>query len=325
MDSTFYLEQGKTLLEKKEAKSMKKALEYLKKANELTPSGDIIKPKVLYFLALANYLSGNFIFSYKIAHKARRSIDISISNSLFKMDNMRNLLGEEDIDNLVSHIKDQFSEFLTFIDIISDDFNENELDFSSINSIYPSIEVENNYSPTFKVDEIKNELLFATFAGMTRNQDTLIYFDKVEGDVLSYVQGYFSSLIGDQSKLNRELAEKIINGEPQDFINESRYIVIDRINLKEFLKEFQIQSENTEPFYSFVHFFEKVILKEFDSYDDITVNDLTFSDVIQKKFHENFSIKYQMQKNELKESYNTIFKNTCNELSLNWILNTIFK
>ena len=266
MDFSFHLQQGQQLLEKQDASSIKKALQHFKKANEMTEDEHIGKPKVLYHLALGNYLIGNIEQSYKIAHKAKRSIDIAISNSMFSMDNMRQMLGEGDIDALIIHIDDKFPQVVLFTDIDDDDFDENELDFGLVNQLYETTEKE-EVKPQFSIDSLNEEVLMATFFGLSRTNDELVYFDKLKGDVLSYVQGYFSSHIGDQSIANRRLANRITNSEPTDFVDEDRYVLIDRLKLSEFLEEYKKHTKGKEPFNSFVEYFSVEVLKDF-TYDD---------------------------------------------------------
>lgn len=280
MDFSFHLQQGQQLLEKQDATSIKKALQHFKKANEMTEDEHIGKPKVLYHLALGNYLIGNIEQSYKIAHKAKRSIDIAISNSMFSMDNMRQMLGEGDIDALINHIDDKFPQVVLFTDTDDDDFDENELDFGLVNQLYETIEKE-EVKPQFSIDSLNEEVLMATFFGLSRTNDELVYFDKLKGDVLSYVQGYFSSHIGDQSIANRRLANRITNSEPTDFVDEDRYILIDRLKLSEFLNEYKNQTKGKEPFSSFVEYFSVEVLKDFTYDDDLTIDDLANSNHIQ--------------------------------------------
>lgn len=166
---------------------------------------------------------------------------------------------------------------------------------------------------------ITEEVLMATFSGMGRTNDELVYFDKQNYDVLSYVSGYFSSLLGDQSQANRTLANRITSGAPTDFVDENRHILIDRLLLSNFLSEYRIQSNNREPFSSFPKLFEEEVLKDFSYDNDITINDLTFSNHIQKKFHKVFSEHYQTRVNELRDNYTTIFENTCNSIANKWI------
>ncbi|WP_166386814.1 hypothetical protein [Polaribacter sp. 11A2H] len=324
MDFNFYTQQGHKLLAKKEAPSIKKALEYFKMANEITENNDISKPQALYNLALGNYLAGNTVMAYRLANKAKRSLEPAVSNSMFKMDNMRKMLGEDNINGLINYIETNFSEFILFTDSNNDDFDENELDLSNVDSIYPSPAVITDYSPKFTLNKITDEMLGATFAGLSRNQDSLIYFDKVKGDILTYVEGYFSSLLGNQTNSNTKLVSRISSNDPTDFVDEDRYLLIDRIFLKDFLEEYQIQSEEEEPFYSFLDLFKKEILEEYSHYKDITIDNILFSYHIQQKFHELFSKHHNSKENELKETYSILFDNTCNEMSLKWIKKHVF-
>ena len=318
MDFSFHLQQGQQLLEKQDATSIKKALQHFKKANEMTEDEHIGKPKVLYHLALGNYLIGNIEQSYKIAHKAKRSIDIAISNSMFSMDNMRQMLGAGDIDALINHIDDKFPQVVLFTDTDDDDFDENELDFALVNQLYETTEKE-EVKPQFSIDSLNEEVLMATFFGLSRTNDELVYFDKLKGDVLSYVEGYFSSHIGDQSVANRRLANRITNSEPTDFVDEDRYVLIDRLKLSEFLEEYKEQTKGKEPFSSFVEYFSVEVLKDFTYDDDLTIDDLANSNHIQEKFHELFGQKYQSRVSELRDDYTSIFQNTTKALAINWI------
>lgn len=124
------------------------------------------------------------------------------------------------------------------------------MDFALVNQLYETAD-KDEVKPQFTDDSLTDELLKATFFGLSRTNDELVYFDKLKGDVLSHVQGYFSSHIGDQSFANRQLADKITNGEPVDFVDEDRYILIDRLKLSEFLNEYRIQTKGREPFVSF--------------------------------------------------------------------------
>ncbi len=322
MDFSFHLQQGQQLLKKQDATSIKKALEHFKKANEMTEDEHVGKPKILYHLALGNYLIGNIEKSYKIAHKAKRSIDIAINNSMFSMDNMRQMLGEGDIDALINHIDDKFPQAVLFTDTDDDDFDENELDFALLNQLYETIEKE-EVKPQFSIDSLNEEVLMATFFGLSRTNDELVYFDKLKGDVLSYVQGYFSSHIGDQSIANRRLVNKITNSEPTDFVDEDRFVLIDRLKLSEFLEEYKKQTKGKEPFYSFVEYFSVEVLKDLTYDNDLTIDDLANSNHLQNKFHELFGQKYQSRVSELREDYTRIFQNTTKALAVNWIKQNI--
>lgn len=322
MDNIFHLQQGQQLLEKQDTSAIKRALEHFKKANEMTEDKDIGKPKILYHLAIGNYFIGQIEQSYKIAHKAKRSIGGVIENSKFSMTNMRQVLGEEDIDALIRQILEKFPQVTSDINIYDDDFDENKLDFSLLSQLYQTADKE-DIKPQFSIENLSDEVLIATFFGLSRTNDELIYFDKLKGDVLSHVQGYFSSHIGDQSTANRLLANRITNIEPIDFVDEERYILIDRLKLTEFLKEFKKQTEGKEPFLSFVDYFSIEVLKDYKFNNDLTIDDLANSNHIQEKFHELFGQKYQNRILELRTDFTIIFQNTSKAIALNWIKKNI--
>jgi len=323
MDFSFHLQQGQQLLEKHDSESIRKALEHFKQANEMTEDEHVGKPKILYFLALGNLHIGQIEQSFRIAQKAKRSIDTAIASSMFSMNNMRQMLGEESIDALINHIDEKFPQLVSFTDIDDDDFDENELDFSLVSILYKK-ENKPEVKPQFSFDTLREEVIFATFSGQVRTNDELVYFDKLKGDVLSHVQGYFSSLIGDQSILNRRLANRITNNEPTDFVDEDRYILIDRLLLTEFLSEFKIQTNYKEPFHSFVDYFSIEVLKDFTFNEDLKIEDLACSNHIQQKFHELFSKKNTDKIQVLRNDYTAIFENTCKSLALNWIKKNVF-
>lgn len=324
MDFAFHLQQGQQLLEKQDGESIRKALEYFKTANEMSEDEDIAKPKTLYFLALGNLYIGQIAQSYRIAHKAKRSIDTAIEHSLVSMNNMRQMLGEDNIDGLISHIEDSYSQLVANTNTDDDDFDENELDFSLVSQFYQTAD-KPEVKPQFTLDSLSKDVIFATFSGQGRTNDELVYFDKLKGDVLSHVQGYFSSLIGDQSILNRRLANRITNNEPTDFVDEDRYILIDRLLLTEFLSEFKKQTNSKDPFYSFVDYFSVEVLKDFTYNEDLKIEDLTCSNHIQQEFHELFSKKHSDRIQQLRNDYTTIFEKTCKAIALNWIRQNVFK
>lgn len=323
MDFSFHLRQGQQLLDKQDASSIKKALGHFKAANEITEDEHIGKPKILYHLALGNLVIGNIEQSYRIAHKAKRSIDTAIENSIFSMNNMRQMLGEGDIDALIDHIEEKHPQLILFTNTEDDDFDENELDFSLIDEVYPTTEIQ-EIKPQFSLSSLTEDVIMATFMGLGRTDDELVYFDKLKGDVLSHVQGYFSSHIGDQSVSGRRLANRITNGEPTDFVDEDRYILIDRLLLSAFLKEYKKQTNGKEPFFSFVEYFSKEVLKDFSYDEDLTIEDLACSNHMQGKFHEIFSNKHQNRIHEVKNDYTNIFEKTCKSLATSWIADRIF-
>jgi len=181
----------------------------------------------------------------------------------------------------------------------------------------------NYHTPQFSINNLSDQVLFATFYGLSRTDEELIYFDKQKGDVLKYVQGFFCSLIEDQSIVRKNLADKIINDEPSDFVDENRYILIDRLKLPDFLNEYKKQTGGKEPFCSFVDDFSTQVLKEFSYYDNLTIDDIANSVHIQEKFHDFFKKKYQNRFLELREDYSVIFHNTQEALAVNWIKKNI--
>jgi hypothetical protein len=314
MDFSFHLDQGQQLLKKQDSSSIKKALGHFKKANQITQNEDAAKPKTLYFLALGNYVIGNIEQSYRIAFKAKRSVDVAIEKSVFSMDNMRSLLGEDEIDELIGHITENFPEIVSF----TDDFDENDLNFEKVDLLYKTKE-STKIKSQLLIEELPQDVLFATFIGLSRNGDELIYFDRKKGDVLSYVQGYFSSHLGHQSIENRALVYKITNNEPKDFVDEERYILIERLRLSDFLFEYKKQANGKEPFSSYVDYFSVEVLKGFTEKKNVKIKDLLNTNYIQKEFHECFSKKYQNRILDLEEDHLKIFDNTVTSLALKWI------
>ncbi len=166
--------------------------------------------------------------------------------------------------------------------------------------------------------QISNDLLMAVFAGMGRTNEEEVYFDRENMDVVSFVSGYFSSLLGDQTESNRRLANRIIAGDTRDYVDETRHILIDRLILSQFLDEYRRQADGEEPFYSFPEIFEKAVLNDFSYEEDLTTDDLTFTNHIQQKFHQVFSEHYGSRAQELRVKYSSIFENTCNRIALKW-------
>jgi len=323
MDFSFHIQQGQQLLERNDVASIKRALNHFKEANQITENDSIVKPKSLYFLALGNYRIGQIVKAYKIAHKAKKSIDTAILNSPISMDNIREFLGEEDINTLIHHIENSHRDVVINASLDDSNLNENEIDFSLLdrNSVSSS---KKDVVPEFSIDNLNKEVVIATFFGMGRNDDELIYFDKLKGDVLCYVQGYFSSQVGDQTIANRKLADKISNHEPHDYLDEERYILLDRLPLSEFLKEFKKQAEDNETFLSYANYFDKKILEDFKFAGFVSTDQIVNNPEIQKKFHKLFVENHQNQVEELKEDYTNIWQKASNNLAINWIETNIF-
>ena len=323
MDFSFHLKQGQQLLNKKDSASIKKALEHFREANLIDDDNEMAKPKILYFLALGNYFIGQVEQAYKIAHKAKRSLDTATQNSIFVMDNMREMLGEKDIEELIEHIESKYFNQIESIDIDDDDFDENILDFSRLHLIYKS-ENKDDIEPSYEFDEINEELLAATFYGMCRTNDELIYFDKLKGDVLSYVEGFLSSHIGDQSASNRRLTNRITNGDNPDYVDEDRYLLIDRLRLSEFLDEMKSNSHDNELLLSFIDEFSISIIQDFKYDKDLTLDDLACSNHILNKFLENFRFYANRNYSDVSDEFYEIMNNSQHSLAKSWIKKNVF-
>lgn len=311
------------LLNKKDAMSVKKALEHFRQANQMTEYGNIAKPQVLYHLAYGNLAIGNVEQSFKIAHKAKRAINQSTQNSMFNSPSLAKMLGEDNIDSLIEYISANFFEHIFFTDTTEDDFNENETDFSNIYKLYPN--TDNSEQKSITESELTDDIIFSTFIGQCRTNDQLIYFDKVKGDVVSYIDGYFSSHCGDQSIENRKLADKITNNAPTDFIDQQRHILIDRLLLSDFLTEYESQTRGLIPFDTLAKDFSLFIINEFKEQGIKSTNELAFSPYMHEKFHNFFGIKHKEQANNLRDIYTKIFEDTCKRVAENWINRNVLK
>lgn len=323
MDFSFHLKQGQQLLNKNDSASIKKALEHFREANLIDDDNEMAKPKILYFLALGNYVIGQVEQAYKIAHKAKRSLDTATQNSIFVMDNMREMLGGSDIDELIEHIESKYFNQIESIDIDDDDFDENILDFSKLHSIYKS-EMKDDIEPSFEFDEISDELLAATFYGMCRTNDELVYFDKLKGDVLSYVKGFLSSHIGGQNASNRLLTDRIANGDKPDYVDEDRYLLIDRLRLSEFLVEMKSSCHDNELLLSFIDEFSIYILEDFPSDIKITLEDLYCNSHRLNEFLVEFRFYANTNYSEVSDEFYEIMNNSQHSLAASWIKKKVF-
>ncbi len=318
MDFKFHLQQGQHLLNKRDGLSIRKALEHFKTANVMSEDVLIAKPKTLYYLALGNLHIGQVANSYRIAHKAKRSLDLATERSVVSMGNMRQLLGEEQIDKLIRYIEEKHLQLITMIDVDDDDFDENDLDFSLVDRIYKTTH-KPDLRREFSIETLSDDVLYATFAGQSRADDELVYFDKLKGDVLSHVEGYFSSLIGDQGVMNRRLADRILKREPVDFVDDDRYVLIERLDLSDFLEEFKKQSNGKEPFYSLVDYFLVDVLGEYQSKYGLNLDELTCNSGIQRKFHDYYAEKLANMSRLAQSEYQALFNKTCKALAIRWI------
>lgn len=121
---------------------------------------------------------------------------------------------------------------------------------------------------------LSEELLQCLFAAMQRDNETMIYFNQQTQDVAQEVQGYLSSfLTNDQRMENTKLANRIMNGEPHDEIVVGIHHLIPRLALKSFLNSFRTYEQLLPGLNEFINEFEDIILKEYQTYvrdfDDI--------------------------------------------------------
>jgi len=135
MNFAEHIKAGKELLEKKDKSSLQRALFEFIKADEMADGIDMAKPQTLYYLALSNFWIGNIVLSYQLAKKAEKSLDIAINNSSLNFDDMRNNLGEKQIIDLISNLKQQFPTLTNSISIEGVEFNPHEIDFTMLDQM----------------------------------------------------------------------------------------------------------------------------------------------------------------------------------------------
>mgnify|MGYP003609566449 CR=1 FL=1 len=163
---------------------------------------------------------------------------------------------------------------------------------------------------------VKQELLDAVFAGLTRSDDDLVFFDKSNGDVFALVDGYFSSLKEDQSISNRHLMNKILNNSPKDKIEELKHFLINQITLMDFLQEYEKQTNSLEPFSSFSKKFPLLLS---DKYNGINTTNLKFNFNLINEFDQLFTSAFQDNISSLTKNYSIIFDNTCSCLAYKYL------
>ena len=82
--------------------------------------------------------------------------------------------------------------------------------------------------------------------------------------------------------------------------------------MTDFLTEFKKQTNNKEPFYSFVDYFSIEVLKDFTYNEDLKFEDLPCSNHIQQKFHELFSKKHTDKIQELRKETQPLYCTNAN-------------
>lgn len=169
--------------------------------------------------------------------------------------------------------------------------------------------------------QYSDELIQTIFSSMCQSSSSCpIYYDVINEDVLSYNEGYFSPLLGDQNISNRMLMNKIMNGYEQDYIDECRHILIEKIRLNSFLSEYKQQTSFKEPFYSFPDIFLSEILKEYSPLKQgLQPHDILFTGNMNDKFDKSFTEKHISRLSELKDDYMEIFRQTKRSIVLKWL------
>lgn len=171
MNFLFHLGQGQHLLEKRDEESILKAIEHFKIANDSTEYNHICKPSILYYLALSFLSIGQIEISYKFAHKAKLRIDTVIENSSLTMNNMRDNIGEREINVIIAYIEEEYAEIKNRVNIF-DDIDENKLncEYPKTNKIKESELVNMSFEELYllrkecaKKNDIESLLIIAIF------------------------------------------------------------------------------------------------------------------------------------------------------------------
>lgn len=158
------------------------------------------------------------------------------------------------------------------------------------------------------------------FSGLQRKEDEKVYFDTDSNDIVQHVQGYFSSLVTeDQKSENRMLFDRITNRQPTDSIIEGKHKLIPRLSLKEFLKEFVVQSNSDESVIQFVESFKEDVINELGMgviFNDL--NSVTFSSEVAQFFFNKLGQQHHNLKLNVEE-IKLIIEKTIFSISLKYI------
>ncbi|RAJ13209.1 tellurite resistance TerB family protein [Olleya aquimaris] len=157
MNFAEHIQAGKELLEKKDKTSLQRALFEFIKADEMADEIEMAKPQTLYYLALINYWIGNIVLSYQLAKRAEKSIDIAIDKSSINFKDMRTNLGENQIIDLISNIKQQFPTLINSISIENVEFNPHEIDFTMLDQMN-NFNDQNDSEESSSQDKLSNQL-----------------------------------------------------------------------------------------------------------------------------------------------------------------------
>jgi len=176
----------------------------------------------------------------------------------------------------------------------------------------------------FTINDLDESVFFNVLVGMMRDWDEYIYFDKLTGDVLHHVQGYFvvmnKNIDGSQ---NRILKNRIETFDERDFVDEDRHVLIDKLMLPAFLSEWKFISQGEEPFSSLPDFF----VEDFNQKEHIEgrlADTFHLNDFTVREFCK-FFLNRHGHSLELKEKFPKIM-DSCNiSLGRKWVLRNIFK
>lgn len=319
MDAFYHINQGQKLLARQDKTSIVKAVEHFKAANERTSETEVGKPQALYFLALGNCYLGNLEAAYIIVNRAKETIPLVKKASIISMDVWP---GEEKINEMIGFLKTKYP-LLANVDTNNPKFDINYIDKTRVDLIYPEKNANDVQIQLIEMSDLDDEIRLAVFGGMGRNNDDLVYFDKVGGDVLSYVQGYFSSHLGDQTETLKALSNKIMSNLPTDYVDEERYILIPRLILTDFINEFRNNTTDSV-LTEFVDYFSKEAVKRFETYGDIqSTDDLAFSEHFRGEFFQMFNDKYLDKVPQHEEELIRCYEQTGINLSSKWLLTVI--
>lgn len=100
MDAFEYIKIGQDLLKFPTAANALKALKYFELA--LQKAKVPLKPKVLILISDAKHLLGEEKAAYDLLVKAKESMDAAVQSSIIQSDNLRDLLGEDDINKRIA-------------------------------------------------------------------------------------------------------------------------------------------------------------------------------------------------------------------------------
>lgn len=303
------------LIEKGDADSIKKALNHFKDANLKTSSGDIGKPMALYYLAYGNLLIGNILSAYILIERAYNELDITKKASVFIMDNWP---GEDKILELRALLNNEFPEYHNRIDIYADKFDENYLDFSKVNRLF-SKDQNIQYEKHLNVDNISNETLMLIFTAMMRNEEDLIYFDKIIGEPTAYIEGYFVPSSGDHALNNRMLANKIMNNSPIDLVDEERHILIPKLICADFINEFRKHTDDHVELSDFADKVTEEIIDDFGDPEETSLSELYLTQYILDLFFKSFHEKIGHKSAEMMSILNSKMEKTSNGIVKRWI------